>query len=151
MQVRGAIRGDRVRGERVIGWASGRLAPEKSAELFMMGVMHIPGVGPLFAAAMMAKQARFFVLTDRRFLILPVEKASLIRAKRGVSIPLGEVALSGWGKSILNGSMVVRAIHGEKSYALQIRPRKKSRPWCRLIEGLRMLSAEEESPPSRLS
>jgi hypothetical protein len=114
----------------------------------MMGLMQIPGVGPLFAAAMMAKQARFFVLTDRRVLILPVDRSALKRADRRVSIPLGEVSLFGGGTHWAGGTRPIRAEHAGKSYLLRIPPRKKSRPVTRLLEGLRVLSADAESHPA---
>ncbi len=147
MQLRAALRADRERGERIIGWGGGRLGLDRSAELFLVGVMHIPAVGPLLGATMLARQARFFVLTDRRILILPVERAALRTAARRVTLPLGEVSIRGGGTNWAGATKPIRAEHLGRPTVLLIPRRKKSRSTSRLLEGLRVLAVDDESQP----
>ncbi|MBL8746087.1 MAG: hypothetical protein JNK58_07000 [Phycisphaerae bacterium] len=147
MQLRAALRAGREPGERLIGWGTGRLALERSAELFLAGLMHVPVVGVLLAAGVAAKQARFFVLTDRRFLIFRVERAAIRRADRAVALSLGHVSLAGGRTSILNGNTPFRAVSAGKSYLIHIARRRKSRPVRRLVEGLRVLADDDQPTP----
>jgi hypothetical protein len=152
LQVRGALRRGRVRGERLVGWATATRRLKGPEQFMLVAMMFVPGVGQIISAAATARLVRLLVLTDRRLLLLPADKRAL-RTKHAPLVlesPIGEVeVLRERGGSVLRLS----SQDGPRQYLIDgpglpgpiglTVGRQRSRAGRRLLEGLEMLSRSE--------
>lgn len=151
MQLRWLLRSRLAPGERLIGWGSAGERPGATSQLLLTALVLLPGIGHALFGLAHAGSKRLLVLTDRRLLVLGVNRAGVDRSGKGVrhDVALGLLSVRAEEPRFLGLSRNTKeVIEAQLRWPGQAHPivvsvaRGKLRSGRRLVEGLRMMARE---------
>ncbi len=147
-RVRPVLRAHVAEGERVVAWGMTHRPATSSANLLAIAISMAPFIGPFLAPALMRREPRLLILTDRRLLFLRTDRKPANRRGRidrsavALEAPLDDVvvrASAGWFE--------VRTLSQGRRLRVEV-PDQPGRPPERLRHALGLLATDDLSAGS---